>query len=168
VTKRFFGAAALMLLAACGSDDPTEPTTPPPPAAPVPNLTGTYASSQMWLTQFTRTRDGYNGSWTCSGSLTITQPQGSANFTGFAVVGSPCPANSFELTGTSEASGGVTFTTRGPKPGAGTCPLPPTSSYTGLFLNRQLSARTSVKIECPGDLEGEYQFNYLISAFKNS
>jgi len=167
VTKRFLGVAALMVLTACGSDDNTTPTPVEPPL-PVPNLTGTYSSSQMWLTQFTRTRDGYNGSWTCSGSLTIAQPVGGASFTGFAVVGSPCPANSFELTGTSEASGAVTFTTRGPKPGAGTCPLPPTANYTGLFLNRQLSARTSVKLQCPGEEEGEYSFNYIITAFKNS
>jgi hypothetical protein len=159
--------AALMMLSACGSDSSSTPTPVEPPV-PVPNLTGTYSNSQMWLTQFTRTRDGYNGSWTCSGSLTIAQPQGSATFTGFAVVGSPCPANSFELTGTSEASGAVTFNTRGPKPGAGTCPLPPTSAYTGLFLNRQLSARTNVKVQCPGELEGEYTFNYIITAYKNS
>src|SRR6266481_1373573 len=48
-----------------------------------------------------------------------------------------------------------------PRPGAGTCPLPPPSTYTGLFANNTISARTQVKVECPGELEGEYTFNQI-------
>ena len=62
--------------------------------------------------------------------------------------------------------GAATILTRGPKPGAGTCPLPPPSTYTGLFTNNTISARTQVKVDCPGELEGEYTFNQIITARK--
>jgi hypothetical protein len=156
-------AVALLLLAACGSSD--SGATNPTPSAPVPNLTGTYTGTN-WLTQFNRTRDGYAGSWNCSGSMTLTQEPGSDKFTGFAVVGAPCPAVSFDLTGSVTAGGAVTVLTRGPQPGAGTCPLPPPSTYEGLFQNNLISARTQVKVDCPGDLEGEYTFNQIITARK--
>jgi hypothetical protein len=159
-TKTLASAGILLLLAAC-SDSPSKNT----PIDPVPNLSGTY-SGTSWLTQFNRTRDGYAGSWNCSGSMTLAQEPGSDRFTGFAVVGAPCPAESFELTGTITLGGAVTITTRGPRPGAGTCPLPPPSQYTGVFQNGLLSARTQVKVQCPGDLEGEYTFNQIITARK--
>src|SRR5512132_2598549 len=76
--------AALLLLAACGSNDG--------------DVSGPYTSTN-WLTQFNRTRDGYAGSWNCSGSMTLAQEPGSDKFNGFAVVGTPCPAVSFELSG---------------------------------------------------------------------
>jgi len=155
--------AALLLLAACGSNDGD--VSGPTPTQSVPNLTGTYTSTN-WLTQFNRTRDGYNGSWNCSGSMTLAQEPGSDKFSGFAVVGTPCPAVSFELSGSVTAGGAVTLVTRGPQPGAGTCPLPPPSTYTGLFQNNLLSARTQVKVSCPGELEGEYTFNQIITARK--
>ena len=154
------GLAALLLSSACDDNGPSSPTTP---ASPAPNLTGSYQSTN-WLTQFNRTRDGYSGSWNCSGSMTLVQEPGSNNFTGFAVVGSPCPAVSFDLTGSVTAGGSITILTRGPRPGAGTCPLPPPSTYTGLFQNNQISARTQVKLDCPGELEGEYTFNQIITA----
>jgi len=163
IAMRATAVAALLLLAACGSDS-TPPVTVVP-EVPVPSLTGTYQGTN-WLTQFNRTRDSYAGSWNCSGSMTITQEPGSDKFTGFAVVGSPCPAESFDLTGSVTPGGAVTILTRGPKPGAGTCPLPPPSTYTGLFANNTISARTQVKVECPGELEGEYTFNQIITARK--
>ena len=155
--KRTATATALLLLAACGSDSPT---TPP---VPVPNLAGTY-SSAVWLTQFNRTHDGYSGSWSCSGSMTLAQEPGSSNFSGFAVVGAPCPGVSFDLTGTVTPGGAVTILTRGPRPGAGTCPLPPPSTYTGTMTGNTLSARTTVKVDCPGPGEGEYTFNQIVTA----
>ena len=156
--------AALFLLAACGSNDGGV-SGPTPPAQPVPNLSGTY-NSTVWLTQFNRTRDGYAGSWNCSGSMTLSQEPGSDKFKGFAVVGTPCPAVSFDLAGSVTPGGAVTIETRGPQPGAGTCPLPPPSTYTGLFQSNLLSARTQVKVTCPGELEGEYTFNQIITARK--
>ena len=153
--------AALFLLAACGSDTSSVNA----PTDPVPSLQGTYSGTN-WLTQFNRSRDGYAGSWNCSGSMTITQEPGSDKFSGFAVVGSPCPAESFELTGSVTTGGAVTIVTRGPRPGAGTCPLPPPSAYTGLFQGNTLSARTQLKLTCPGELEGEYTFNQIITARK--
>lgn len=163
IAKRLTAVAALLMLAACGSDsDDSGPSTPTPP---VPSLSGTYQGTN-WLTQFNRTRDGYSGSWNCSGSMTLTQEPGSNQFNGFAVVGSPCPAVSFDLSGSVTPGGAVTLVTRGPRPGAGTCPLPPPSTYTGLFQNNLLSARTQVKVDCPGELEGEYTFNQIITARK--
>jgi hypothetical protein len=154
-------AAALLLLAACGGSSDSPANVDPPVS--VPTVSGTYAGTN-WLTQFNRTRDGYAGSWNCSGSMTLAQEPGSDKFSGFAVVGSPCPAESFELAGSITAGGAVTITTRGPRPGAGTCPLPPPSTYTGLFQGGLLSARTQVKVNCPGELEGEYTFNQIITA----
>ena len=156
------GLAAVLLSSACDSDSngPSGPTTPP---VPVPNLTGTYQGTN-WLTQFNRTRDGYAGSWNCSGSMTLVQEPGSDKFSGFAVVGAPCPAVSFDLTGSVTSGGSVTILTRGPRPGAGTCPLPPPSTYTGLFQGNTISARTQVKLNCPGELEGEYTFDQIITA----
>jgi hypothetical protein len=153
---------ALLLLAACGSSDST---TTPTPSEPVPTLSGTYQST-TWLTQFNRTHDGYSGAWTCSGSMTVAQEPNSDKFSGFAVVGAPCPAVSFDLTGSVTPGGAVTILTRGPKPGAGTCPLPPPSTYTGTFQGNLLSARTQVKVDCPGEGEGEYTFNQIITARK--
>ncbi len=152
--------AGLLLLGACGSDSDSGVTRP---STPVPNLTGTYSGTN-WLTQFVRTRDGYNGAWNCSGSMTLVQEPGSDHFSGFAVVGAPCPAVSFDLTGSVTVGGAVTLLTRGPKPGAGTCPLPPPSTYSGVFQGSTISARTEVKVDCPGELEGEYTFNQIITA----
>src|SRR5688572_22218810 len=139
---------------ACGDDDGvTRPRVSEPPA-PAQNLNGRWGSHQMWLTQFHRTHDGYNGSWTCSGNLTIAQTAGSRTFTGFAVVGAPCPAISFDLNGTIEASGAMTINMSGPRPGAGSCPQPPRAQYTGTFDGRTISVRTQVRVDCPGAGEG--------------
>ena len=151
---------------ACGGDDGI--TTPnPTPGAESPNIGGRWSSSQMWLTQFYRTRDGYNGSWTCSGNLTITQSPGARTFTGFAVVGAPCPATSFDLSGTIEANGGMTMAMSGPRPGAGTCPQPPVASYVGTYDGRIISVRSQVQLNCPGELEGPHTFNQIVTANRN-
>jgi hypothetical protein len=156
--------SSLLLLAACGDDTPTAPT---PPAEPAPNIAGTY--SAQWLTQFVRPHDGYSGSWPCSGSLTLVQATGAAAITGFAVVGAPCPALSFDLKGQVLAGGGFTFDTGGPKPGGGPCPAPPVATYTGTFTpdRRQISARSVKRVNCPGEGEGIYEFTQIITAYKN-
>jgi hypothetical protein len=153
---------ALLALAGCSDSSPTAPSEV------VPDLAGTWYGT--WLTQFVRSHDGYSGSWTCSGSLTFVQAPGARSFTGFAVVGSPCPAVSFDLEGSVQAGGAITFVTGGPKPGAGTCPAPPNSTYSGTLTNnaRTLSARSTKSVFCPGDGEGTYDFSQILSASKNS
>jgi len=160
------GIASLLAMAACGNDTPTTPTD----TTPVPSVAGTYAGSSMWLTQFVRPHDGYSGSWTCSGTLTLVQPPDSRAITGFAVVGAPCPALSFELQGTVQPGGAITFTTGGPKPGAGPCPAPPVAEYSGTLTEngRTLSARSTKSLFCPGEGEGQYNFTQIINAFKAS
>jgi hypothetical protein len=159
-----FGLASLLALAACGNDSPTTPVD----TTPVPDVAGTYNNGAMWLTQFVRPHDGYSGSWTCSGTLTLVQPPGSRAITGFAVVGFPCPALSFELTGTVQPGGAITFNTGGPKPGAGPCPAPPAADYSGTFTenNRTLSARSTKTLFCPGEGEGQYNFTQIITAVR--
>ncbi len=160
-----FALSSLLLLAACGdSNSVTSPTTPPPPA---PNIAGSY--STQWLTQFIRPHDGYSGSWTCFGNLTIVQSPGSRAFTGFSVVSAPCPAESFDLKGTVDAGGAITFDTGGPRPGAGPCPAPPVATYSGTLSQdgRQLSARSTKSVNCPGEGEGEYKFTQIVTAYKN-
>jgi len=101
---------SLLLIAACGDDKVTSPTPPP---EPLPNIAGQY--STQWLTQFIRPHDGYSGSWTCSGSLTIVQSPGASSFTGFGVVTAPCPAVSFDLVGKVQVGGAISFDTGGPR-----------------------------------------------------
>jgi hypothetical protein len=156
--------ASLLALAACGDDGPRTPTAP---TEPVPSIAGSY--STQWLTQFIRPHDGYSGSWNCSGNLTLVQPPGSRAFSGFAVVGAPCPAVSFDLAGTVQPGGVISFDTGGPKAGAGPCPPPPVSTYTGTLSQdgRQLSARSTKSLICPGEGEGEYRFTQIVTAYKN-
>ena len=161
---RATAVAALLLLAACGDD---KITTPTPPTEPPPSIAGSY--STQWLTQFIRPHDGYSGSWTCSGNLTIVQSPGASSFTGFGVVSAPCPAVSFDLVGKVQVGGAISFDTGGPKAGAGPCPAPPVSTYTGTLSKdgRQMSARSTKTLNCPGEGEGEYQFNQIVTAYKN-
>jgi hypothetical protein len=155
-------AAAVLLLSACGGDDgPTTPSGPPPP-----NVAGTYVGYPMWVTQYNRTHDGYNGSFSCPGSLTIAQVPGSTAISGFAVVSSPCPPLSFELTGTVQAGGAITFFTQGPRPPGGPCPTPGRTTFNGV-VGDTLSARGTVMVECPGAGEGEYRFDQIVTAWKN-
>jgi hypothetical protein len=163
--KRLMAVGALAMLAACGGDGDGDGGTNPTPPAPTANLAGRWTSFQLWTTQFNRTRDGYNGSYTCPGTMTIVQDPASSNFTGFAVVEAPCVPVSFDLTGSIDRANGVTINMRAPRPGAGTCPQGPETRYTGLFSNsRSISARGSYTVNCPGELEGEYQFNVILSA----
>jgi hypothetical protein len=152
--------AALTLLSGCDSDDTSGPSTPP---APVPSVAGTYPSTQ-WLVQFNRTHDGYHGSWMCAGSMTLVQEPGSDKFSGFAVVGAPCKAVSFDLTGSVTSGGALTIVTSGPASNAGPCPQPPPSAYSGLYQGNQVSARSQVKVQCAE--EGEYVFDQILTAYK--
>jgi hypothetical protein len=160
-TKALALAAVMALLSACGEDSPTAPTGPPPP-----NVAGTYTGYPMWTTQYNRTHDGYSGSFSCPGSLTIAQVPGSEKITGFAVVSSPCPALSFDVTGTVQAGGAITFMTRGPRPPGGPCPTPGQAVFN-VVIGDTLSARGTVLVECPGAGEGEYRFDQIVSAWKN-
>ena len=160
-----FALSALLLLAACGDDNKV--TGPTAPTEPVPSIAGSY--STQWLTQFIRPHDGYRGSWTCSGSLTIVQPPGSRAFTGFSVVSAPCPADSFDLKGTVDVGGAISFDTGAPRAGAGPCPAPPVATYSGTLGKdgRQLSARSTKTLNCPGEGEGEYNFTQIVTAYKS-
>jgi hypothetical protein len=167
-TMRGLALLGVLTLAACGDDD-TLPTTPPTtPVAPITNWSGTYANSQLWLVAFERASDGWRSSYTCPGTMTISQgPQTgtSAPLTGFVVVNQPCPPDTFEFTGSAAADGSMTFTTDGPRPPG--CPAKRTS-YNGLFTGRQLSARGTTSIDCSGETVGTHQFDYVITAFKTS
>jgi len=167
-TKTMALAALLapLALTACGGDSPTAPSGPPPPG-----VAGSY--SGYWLTQFERTHDGYSGSFTCGGTITLVQAPSSKTITGFAVVASsPCPPVSFDLSGTVEAGGAITLKTAGPKPPAGPCPVPPASTYTGTIGQGssggglQLSARSTVMVDCPGPGEGQYRFDQIATFYK--
>src|SRR5260221_14792289 len=89
--------AALLLLAACGSNDGGV-SGPTPPAQAVPDLTGTYTSTN-WLKQFNRSRDGYQGSWNCAGSINPAQEPGFDKVIGLVVVGTPRPGGSVPISG---------------------------------------------------------------------
>jgi len=165
--KRLMAVTAVAMLAACGGDgdDGNGPTPVPSPGA---NLAGRWTSSQMWLSQFNRTRDGYNGAYTCPGTMTIIQDPSASTFTGFAVVYAPCAPGSFDLTGSIDRANGVVFNMRGPRPGSGPCPLGPETRYSGLVNGTSISARGAYTVNCPGELEGEYQFNVILSASRTS
>jgi len=154
------GLAVLLtaVLTGCGDDTPTVPTKP------IPTIAGRYEGYQLWQTQFVRVSDGYNGSWTCPGQLTIVHAENSTAFTGFAVVEAPCRAESFEVTGTVTSAGAITFTTAAPRAGAGPCPAPPSFAYSGLARGQTLSAQGSVTVTCGA--EGDYRFTEIVDAYK--
>lgn len=155
------GVALSLLSAGCGKESPTVPVVP------IPSIAGRYEGYQMWQTQFVRLSDGYNGSWTCPGQVTIVHTQDSRAFTGFATVEAPCRAESFDVTGTVDQGGVVTFTTGAPRAGAGPCPPPPPFSYSGIVTGQQpqtLSARGSVTMACRA--EGDYQFTLIVDGYK--
>lgn len=154
-------ASMLLGLAACGSDSPIAPTP-----APVPSVAGRYEAWNMWQVQFSRSNDGYTGSFYCSGSLTLAQAGN--RLTGFAVVSDPCPPLSFELTGAVTADRGVSFTSSGPRPAQGQCPAPAAADYKGVATESQISLRATVDLNCPGPGEGPHRFDYIIAAYKQS
>ena len=164
--KKSIAVVALATLAACGDGDSDSPTRSTPPAT-FTSMQGLWTSSQMWLTQFNRTHDNFNGSYTCPGNLTINHDPASSTFSGFAVVAAPCPPLSFDLTGSIDASRGVRITMRGPRPGAGSCPQFPSSTYTGSYVGNTLSIRASATVLCPGPGDGEHTFNIILTANKS-
>jgi len=161
IASRIALALVAASVAACGgSDSPTTPT------ASYPSVDGSY--NAVWTTQYNRTVDGYNGAFTCYGSLTLTQEQNSPAIKGFAVVSSNCPPLSFDLSGSVTPGGEISFRTGGPKPAGGPCPAPPAADYSGSFTmsgsNLSISVRGVTAVNCPGEQEGEYKFTQLISA----
>ena len=152
----------MLLLAACDSSDSPSPVAPPTPAPAGPSVTGTWQTSM--LVQFRREVDGYAGTFTCPGQMTLTQTGG--NFRGFAVINPPCGASSFEVSGTVQANNEVTLTGNGPRPGDGPCPAPTNITYRGLLTGSQISVHAGVNVNCPGELEGMHRFDYVLTGFK--
>ena len=149
----------MLLLAACDGDSPV---TPPVPEAPSPSVTGTWSTSM--LVQFRREVDGYAGSFSCPGQMTLTQTGGT--FRGFAVINPPCGASSFDVSGTVQPNNEVTLTGAGPRPGAGPCPAPAQVTYTGLLTANQISVHAAANVNCPGEGEGMHRFDYVLTGFK--
>jgi len=156
-------AATVLAVSLAACDDTHTPTGP---TVNYPSVDGSY--SAVWTTQFNRTVDGYNGSFICYGSLTLTQEPNSPTIKGFAVVSSNCPPLSFDLSGSVTPGGEISFRTGGPKPAGGPCPAPPPTDYSGSFTMvgsaLSISVRGLTSVNCPGALEGEYKFTQLISA----
>src|SRR5260221_12015088 len=157
--SRVLALLAPVLLAACGSESPTTVTN-------LPNVAGTYTGYNIWLVQFKRTSDGYNGAFNCNGSVTIVQSR-SGQLSGFAVVSSPCPPLSFDLSGGVGPDGSVTFTTGGARPPGGRCPAAVATAFAGLLSGQGLSPRASARIFCPGPGEGPPRFDYILTARLN-
>jgi len=156
---------ALLTLCGCGGDPPTSGT----PA--LPNVAGTYAGYEVWLVQFFRNHDGFDGSFHCNGSITLVQsPTGALS--GFVVVDQPCPPASFELSGSVRADGSLTFTTGSPRPYEGQCPSAPGVTYAGVVGRlsgsemSELSARGSANVFCPGPGEGDHRFDYIFRGYR--
>jgi hypothetical protein len=148
-------------LAGCGGED-ASPTQP----APTFHMAGTY--SAQWLIQFYRSRDGFTGSFNCYGTMTIAQPASSSNtITGFAVVGSPCPPQTFDLSGTVQADGTLAFVSGGPRPPEGQCPAASGAPYNGVVTDNGLSAHATAMLNCPGPGEGPHRFDYILSAWRS-
>jgi len=154
-------AAALALgLAACGGDDTVTSPTPPP------DVTGSYNGS--WTLQVLRKSDGFQKAFLCSGRFTLsegTATGGTAPLSGFAVVGSPCAPESYDLSGTVVGGGAVEFTTNGPRPTEGPCPGGKSVRFSGQITSngsyRVLSARGVTTVTCPQF--GDHELTYLIS-----
>lgn len=166
--KRIASILALLTLAACGGDGTTGPSGPP-----VPTIAGKYNNYPTWLVQWARQRDGVTGSFTCDGSITLSQSEavgGAAALSGFLVVGHPCPPQSFDLTGIVRADGSISFKSNGPKPPEGQCPQATGIDYAGVVTTRegssQLSARASTLITCPGPGEGPQRMDYILSGYR--
>lgn len=158
---RYAVLVPVLMLAACDGND-SAPTAPSTPAPPAPSITGTWNTSM--LVQFRRNVDGYAGSFTCPGQMTLTQNGGT--FRGFAVINPPCGASSFDVTGTVQANSEVTLSGAGPRPGAGPCPAPANLTYTGLLTPSQISVHAAATVECPGEGEGAHRFDYVLTGFK--
>lgn len=158
-------ASLMLLLGLSGCGDGPGPVGP---EVPVPSIAGKYSGS--WTLQVLRTSDGFQKSFACRGTLTLSQRPalgGSASLTGFAVVveGNSCKPASFDVTGTVDANGAITLTTDGPPPTEGPCPGGTGIRYTGQVVGRALSARGVTRVQCPQF--GEHVFTYLMDFFRN-
>jgi len=158
-------ATSLALVGGCGGDEPTSSTPP------LPSVAGTYSGYEVWLVQFSREHDGYTGSFHCNGTITFTQsPTGALS--GFIVVEQPCPPASFDLSGAVHADGSVTFTSGSPRPYEGQCPSAAAVTYTGTVAPyagsemKELSARGSTDVFCPGPGEGDHRFDYIFRGYR--
>ena len=171
--KRAASVLALLSLAACGGSD-----TPTTPARPVPSIAGRYQRWDALLVQWNRANDGVSGSFTCQGSLTISQTEGVAGIsaiTGFLVISSPCRPQSFDLNGTVDADGKLHFFTGGPKPPVGQCPAVNRVEYSGVVVidtdgrgtSAELSARGTANINCPGPGEGPQRMDYFLQGYRD-
>jgi hypothetical protein len=125
----------------------------------------------MWLVQFARLSDGWRSSYTCTGTLTLSQGPASgasAPVSGFGVVGSPCVPISFQLSGTVEANGTLTLRGDGPRPPE--CEAPKSTTYLGVVAGRNLSARSTetLTVGCNGAVQGEHRLDYIITGFRSS
>jgi hypothetical protein len=164
-TLRYAVILPMLLLAACDDGNDNDlPTAPAVPASPAPSVTGTWSTSL--LVQFRREHDGYAGTYTCPGQMTLTQTNNS--FRGFMVINPPCGATSTEVSGSVQPNGDVSLTGAGPRPGAGTCPPPPTLTYAGLMTTNQISVRATSNVDCPGEGEGRHRFDFILTGFRSS
>jgi hypothetical protein len=160
--------ALLCLAFTAGCGDSNSPVTPTPAPAPAPNqapdVSGRYTASPLWILQVLRTSDNFQTSFNCNGTMTLTQSPGSFTFTGFMVSTTPCEPVSFEVAGTFQAGGAVTFRANGPRPPQGPCPGGRDVEFTGTFTNanRLLSARGVTRVQCPEF--GEHVFTYIVNA----
>jgi hypothetical protein len=156
--------AALSLgLFACGGDDSPTSVTPPPDVA------GSYYVG--WTLQVLRKSDGFQKQFDCYGTMTLVQGAAAASastLSGFAVVNSVCPPESYDLRGSVSGGGAIQFTTDGPKPPEGPCPGGKSVHFTGQVssysASRIISARGVTTVTCPEF--GEHEFTYLINASK--
>ena len=159
---RYAVLVPMLAVAACDGNKGGGPTEPAPPTPPAVSVTGTWNTSV--LVQFRRAVDGYAGSFSCPGQMTLTQTGGT--FRGFAVINPPCGATSFDVSGTVQPNNDVTLTGAGPRPGAGPCPAPATLTYTGLLTASQISVHAATNLDCPGEGEGAHHFDYVLTGFK--
>ena len=154
-------AVALSLgLASCGGDAESPTSVTPPP-----DVAGAYYTS--WTLQVLRKSDGFRKSFSCSGQLTLVQGTSGASsepLSGFAVVGTPCTAESYDLSGRVSTGGAIEFTANGPRPTEGPCPGGKDVRFSGQVTSqdgwRSLSARGVTSVTCPQF--GDHEFTYLI------
>jgi hypothetical protein len=150
----------------CGDSKPKTPTapTPTPTPVPAPDVSGRYTGGPLWVLQVLRTSDNFQTSFNCNGTMTISQSPGNYSVAGFMASSGPCEPVSFELTGSFEPGGAVTFRSDGPRPPQGPCPGGKDIEFRGTFTNsnRLLSARGVTRVQCPEF--GEHVFTYLVTA----
>jgi hypothetical protein len=157
-------AVALGLgLSACSGDGENNPVSVTPP----PDVAGPYFL--QWTLQVLRKSDGFQKQFDCYGTMTLIQGTATAStstLSGFAVVNSVCPAESYDLSGSVSSGGAVEFNTNGPRPPEGPCPGGKNVHFTGQITSsstyRTLSARGVTTVTCPQF--GEHEFTYLINA----